>query len=76
MSGGVVSLLKVDERTLPNIIHHYPMLYRPNDYISIFTIDELDFSERFGEVVGSCRINASGKPVKITCDFRDESVEL
>ena len=76
MSGGVVSLLKVDERTLPNIIHHYPMLYRPNDYISIFTIDELDFSERFGEVVGSCRINASGKPVKIICDFRDESVEL
>ena len=75
ISGGVVSLLKVDERTLPYIIHNR-ILYRPHGYINIFTIDELDFSERFGEVVGSCRIDASGKPVKIMCDFRDESVEL
>ena len=73
--GGVVSLLKVDERTLLNIIH-YPILYRPRDYINIFSTEELDFSQRlegFGEVVGSCRIEASGRPVKITCEFKNKS---
>ena len=78
VSGGVVSLLKVDERTLLNIIH-YPMLYHPHPYKGIFSISELDFSERLeglGEVVGSCRIDADGSPVKITCDFQNESEEI
>ena len=78
VSGGVVSLLKVDERTLLNIIH-YPMLYRPHNYINIFSTEELDFSERlegFGDVVGFCRIEASGRPVRITCDFRNKSMNV
>lgn len=76
--GGVVSLLKVDERTLLNIIH-YPTLYRPHNYINIFSTEELDFSQRlegFGEVVGFCRIEASGRPVRITCDFRNKSMNV
>jgi len=54
ISGGVVSLSKVDERTLLNIIY-YPLNYHPDNFINIFSISELDFSERlegFGEVVG------------------------
>ena len=77
VSGGVVSLLKVDEDTLLNIFYN-PMSY-PHPYNDIFSISELDFSERleeFGEVVGSCRIEASGRPVKITCDFQNESAEV
>lgn len=75
VSGGVVSLLKVDERTLLNIIH-YPILYRPHNYINIFSTEELDFSQRLeglGEVVGFCRIDVSGRPVKITCEFKNKS---
>ena len=76
VSGGVVSLLKVDEDTLLNIFYN-PMSYHP--YKDIFSISELDFSERlegFGEVVGSCRIDADGRPVKISCDFQNESAEV
>lgn len=78
VSGGVVSLLKVDEDTLLNILY-YQMLYHPHPYKDIFSISELDFSERLeglGEVVGSCRIDADGRPVKITCDFQNESEEI
>ena len=78
VSGGVVSLLKVDEDTLLNIFY-YPMSYHPHPYNDIFSISKLDFSERlegFGEVVGSCRIEARGRPVKITCDFQNESGEI
>ncbi len=78
VSKGVVSLLKVDERTLLNIID-YPMLYRPHNHINIFSTEELDFSERlegFGDVVGSCRIEAGGRPVRIICDFQVITVEL
>ncbi len=78
VSGGVVSLLKVDEDTLLNILY-YAMLYHPHPYKDIFSISELDFSERLeglGEVVGSCRIDADGRPVKITCDFQNESEEI
>jgi hypothetical protein len=76
VSGGVVSLLKVDEDTLLNIFFS-PMSYHPNR--NIFSISELDFSERLeglGEVVGSCRIDADGRPVKISCDFQIESGEI
>jgi len=78
VSGGVVSLLKVDERPLLNIIH-YPILYRPRDNINIFSTEELDFSKRLeglGDVVGSCRIEASGRPVKITCEFQNKSGKI
>ena len=78
VSGGVVFLLKVDEDTLLNILY-YQMLYHPHPYKDIFSISELDFSERLewlGDVVGFCRIEASGKPVRITCDFRNESEEI
>ena len=39
----------------------------------------MDFSKRLeglGDVVGFCRIEASGKPVRITCDFRNESADV
>ena len=78
VSGGVVSLLKVDEDTLLNIFYN-PMSYHPHPYNDIFSISELDFSERlegFGEVVGSYRIDADGRPVKISCDFQNESGEI
>ena len=78
VSGGVVSLLKVDEDTLLKIFY-CPMLYYPHPYKDIFSISELDFSERLeglGDVVGSCRIEASGRPVRITCDFQVLTVEL
>ncbi len=78
VSGGVVSLLKVDEDTLLNIFY-YPMSYHPHPYKDIFSISELDFSERLeglGEVVGSCRIDADGRPVKISCDFQNKSGEI
>jgi hypothetical protein len=55
------------------------MLYRPHNYINIFSTEELDFSERlegFGDVVGFCRIEASGRPVRITCDFRNKSMNV
>ena len=55
------------------------MLYHPHPYKDMFSISELDFSERLeglGEVVGSCRIDADGRPVKITCDFQNESEEI
>jgi hypothetical protein len=77
VSGGVVSLLKVNEDTLLNILY-YPMSYHP-PYKDIFSISELDFSKRLeglGEVVGSCRIEADGRPVKITCDFQNESADV
>jgi hypothetical protein len=78
VSGGVVSLLKVDEDTLLNILYN-PMSYHPHPSSNIFSISELDFSERlkeFGEVVGSCRIDAEERPVKISCDFQNESGEI
>lgn len=77
VSGGVVSLLKVNEDTLLNILY-YPMSYHP-PYKDIFSISELDFSKRLeglGDVVGFCRIEADGRPVRITCDFRNESEEI
>jgi hypothetical protein len=54
------------------------MSYHP-PYKDIFSISELDFSKRLeglGEVVGSCRIEADGRPVKITCDFQNESADV
>lgn len=42
----------------------------------MFEINSVDFSEKlkeFGEVRGSCQIDAIMRPIKITCNFWNKS---